>query len=231
MTLAFARMHGMLHALEILNAGEPPNPLGASIPDANAWAAGASAAAKATAMPIGNPGYDILAWYSHELAAGGAVVDSADARLVSLFSIMLGLGMRESSGAHCVGADSPKSRGEPTTEENAEAGVFQVSHDSIGADADRQALFDAFRRRTDLLSVFSEHISCKAKDLKNHGVGAGAEFQKTMKECPLFAVLYTSLFLRQQRSHWGPINTRAAEVRGDAVAHFRAAQRALETHA
>ena len=140
---------------------------------------------------------------------------------------MLGLGMRESSGAHCTGADTPKSRGEPTTEENAEAGLFQVSHDSINGDALHQALFDAYLDRTDLLDVFSAGVTCKASDWRNHGKGAGGKFQNAMKKCPLFAVLYTAQFLRKARRHWGPINRREAQVHPDAVILFKSVRAIL----
>jgi hypothetical protein len=175
------------------------------------------AVARATADAIGDKTADVLAWYAPELAAVGASTATADDKLVALFSIMLGLGMRESSGQHCVGADTPEDRGEPTTEANAEAGLFQVSFDSIGSDPLRQALFDAFVNRTDLLDVFSAHVTCKPADLHNFGTGTGAKFQEAMKKCPLFAALYTAQFLRGHRKHWGPINRKQAEARADAV--------------
>lgn len=178
------------------------------------------ALSRATASQIGNPSYDVLAWYSTELTTAGATTGTAAAKLVSLFAIMLGLGMRESSGQHCVGADTPESRGEPTTEANAEAGLFQVSHDSINGDALCQGLFDAYQNRTDLLDVFSVGVTCGTADWQNYGTGTGGRFQETMKRCPLFAALYTAQYLRGHRSHWGPINRKKAEVRRDAVALF-----------
>jgi len=201
MALAFARLLGVLVA----------NDDGSAIKQA---------VARATASQIGDPSADVLAWYATELGAAGATTAAADDKLVALCSIMLGLGMRESSGQHCVGADTPEDRGEPTTEANAEAGLFQVSFDSIGSDPLRQGLFDAFKNRTDLLDVFSVGVTCSAADLHNVGSGAGAKFQETMKKCPLFAALYTAQFLRGHRKHWGPINRKQAEVRADAVRLF-----------
>src|SRR5262245_25525659 len=53
------------------------------------------AVARATAAQIGDPSADVLAWYAPELGAAGATTAAADDKLVALFSIMLGLGMRE----------------------------------------------------------------------------------------------------------------------------------------
>ena len=202
MAVAFARFLEALHA----------NDDGSAIK---------KAVARATADAIGDKTADVLAWYAPELAAVGASTATADDKLVALFAIMLGLGMRESSGQHCVGADTPEDRGEPTTEANAEAGLFQVSFDSIGSDPLRESLFEAFENRTDLLDVFRVSVTCSAADLHNFGTGAGARFQETMKKCPLFATLYTAQFLRGHRKHWGPINRKQAEARSDAVKLFK----------
>lgn len=221
MAIAFSRALAMLRG-----AGEPVeddarNPLGATAGDIAAWRTGKTAIASAAASPIGDPANDVLGWYEDELRAAGASFDSAEERLIAVFAILLGLGMRESSGEHCTGADTPESRGEPTNEENAEAGLFQVSHDSVGSNTDRQALFEAYRGRTYLLGHFNRNVRCRDSDLIDHGTGSGALFQRTMKQCPLFAVLYTAAFLRRRRSHWGPINRRRVEARTDAVALFR----------
>lgn len=178
------------------------------------------AVAVATASQIGAPKADVLAWYAAELATAGATTASAEDRLVALFSIMLGLGMRESSGQHCVGADTAADRQAPTTEADAEAGLFQVSFDSIGGDPLRKRLFDEYVDRTDLLDVFSVGVKCRPSDLQNVGTGDGSKFQAAMKNCPLFAVLYTAQFLRGHRTHWGPINRKEAQVRADAVTLF-----------
>jgi len=176
---------------------------------------------RATASQIGDTDHDVVGWYSAELHAAGASTSTAEGRLIALFSIMVGLGIRESSGCHCVGADTPEDRGAPTTEANAEAGLFQVSYDSINGDPLRQALFDTYKNHTDLEKVFSAGVNCNASDWMNHGNGTGALFQETMKKCPLFAVIYTAQYLRGHRKHWGPINRKKAEVRADAVKLFK----------
>jgi hypothetical protein len=186
------------------------------------------AIARATQQQIGNATHDVLAWYATQLVLGEAETDTPSQKLIALIAILLGLGMRESSGQFCAGADTPEDRGTPTTPENAEAGLFQVSYDSINGDALRQGIFDKYRGRTDLQTVFSAGVSCGAKDWKNYGSGDAAEFQNTMKRCPLFATLYSAVFLREHRQEWGPINSHTAEVKKEAVSLFRDIQNNLD---
>src|SRR6478672_2605275 len=58
-----------------------------------------------------------------------------------LFVLMLGLGMRESSGKHCEGRDRSAHN---TTAETAEAGLFQTSFNARHASALMPRLFDSF---------------------------------------------------------------------------------------
>ena len=185
----------------------------------------------ATRPRTNDPKHDVLDFYAQELSAAGATDGSPTARLIALFTVMLGLGMRESSGRHCAGPDTPVDRGVPghpvpTTPENAEAGLFQVSHDSIAGHADRQALVDAYSGRTDLLAIFSEGAGCTKPDHWPADVGTGpaAAFQAQTKECPLFAALFTAFLLRELRGEWGPINRREAETKKEAVALFTSIQ-------
>lgn len=184
------------------------------------------AVATAINAVIGTPARDVLAWYADELTAAGGGTATATDRLIAIFSILTGLGMRESSGRLCVGADTPKSRGEPTTPENAEAGLFHVSWDSINGDADRQALFDAFKHRTDPKDIFGKGVTCSGADLDIHGNGEQAEFQTAMKDAPLFAALYAA------RIGWGrfllSVSRRLSRIRpasGRALSRWRPSSR------
>src|SRR5688500_16173892 len=68
---------------------------------------------------------DALAWYSDEFAAlGMSNAIAGKDTLRHLFALMLGLGMRESSGKHCEGRDQAADN---TTANTAEAGLFQTS--------------------------------------------------------------------------------------------------------
>ena len=181
-----------------------------------------------TAPASGDPDHDVLDWYADQLMKAGASVQTPADRLVAIFTILIGLGMRESSGRHCDGPDTPEDRGKrghpvATTPDNAEAGLFQVSFDSIRNHADRQALVNAFAGRNDLKAVFSEGTSCDKPGHWPAEVGAGKEaaFQAQTKGCPLFAVIYSAMLSRQLRSEWGPINRKEAETRAEAVALFK----------
>lgn len=180
-----------------------------------------------TTPATGDPAHDVLDWYAPELKAAGAHLGEPADRLVAVSTILLGLGMRESSGRHCDGPDTPEDRGPPghpvaTTPDNAEAGLFQVSFDSIRKHADRQAVVDAYAGRNDLMSVFAEGAGCErpAHWPAEVGTGDAAAFQRQMKECPLFAVVYSALLSRQLRAEWGPINRKKVEAKPEAVSLF-----------
>lgn len=215
MTLCFAR------AVRLAAAPEGA-PTGGGYDDAS-WKAGRRTAALASAAALGDNDHDVLSFYGDEITHAGGSLATATDRLVALFAIMIGLGMRESSGRFCVGADTPKSRGEPTTPSNAEAGLFQVSWDSIGSNQDRRSLFEAFKHRSDLRDIFAHGVACHGSDLVIHGDGEKAEFQTAMKENPLFASLYTAAFLRVRLGHWGPIKRKKAELRPEAISMLREA--------
>jgi hypothetical protein len=154
---------------------------------------------------------DALAWYADTFKdAGFAAAKTPTDRLRRLFVLMVGLGMRESSGSHCVGRDKSANN---TTAETAEAGLFQMSWNSRSMSPLLPLLFEKYTGRTDLLEIFK--AKCSADDLKNWGKGDGAAFQKLSKECPAFAIDFAAIGLRNRRSHWGPINKRAAEIRPD----------------
>lgn len=169
--------------------------------------------------PVDTPDRDILAWYVNVLSdAGLEPPTTAEERLTQLFTIMLGLGMRESSGKHCEGRDMSADN---VSADSAEAGLFQVSHDSIGSHPQLRTLFEHYSGRDDLLDVFSEDVHCSASSWENWGEGAGRDFQELTKRCPKFAVFYAGVLLRRRRKHWGPINRKEAEVRPEAATMFR----------
>ena len=130
--------------------------------------------------------------------------------LRALYTLGVGLGMRESSGAYCEGWDV--SAGSNRTSAQAEAGLFQTSYDSMGVSAELKKLYQAYTAAPQLclLNVFKEGASCKSQSIL--GNGAGATYQLFNKSCPAFATEYAMAMLRLQRSHYGPINRRDAEV-------------------
>lgn len=105
----------------------------------------APAGAKILKAPSsGNPSKDILAHYQDLLAVAGLHVNQAgDAALHSAYTVGIGLGMRESSGKYCEGWDTSAGSNRPSAA--AEAGLFQVSYDSIGASPEMQKMYDEYK--------------------------------------------------------------------------------------
>ncbi len=150
------------------------------------------------ARPLGDKDHDALAAYSIEPT------------LINTYTLLLGLGMRESSGNYGEGWDkSAKTH----TESGAEAGLFQFSYDSIGADSTLRPLYESYQSRKAecLLPVFREGARGNIQGVI--GSGAGAEFQSLTKVCPQFAVEYAAVLVRGLRKHFGPINRKEAEFR------------------
>ncbi|HEV8503820.1 MAG TPA: hypothetical protein VGQ53_00415 [Chitinophagaceae bacterium] len=180
-------------------------------------------------MAKANTGDDIkdgLAWYNQQFLDAGmdnsvAGVDT----LRHLFVLLIGLGMRESSGKHCEGRDMGASN---TTADTAEAGLFQTSFNARSASPLLPLLFSQYANSTDFLDIFKEGVRCGSSDLENFGTGDGKEFQRLSKDCPAFAVEFTAIALRNRRKHWGPINEKTAEIRIESDAMLMEVQKAVD---
>jgi hypothetical protein len=144
-----------------------------------------------------------------------------------LFVLMLGLGMRESSGRYCEGRDRS---GNNTTAETAEAGLFQTSFNARRASPLLPKLFKNFMANPtpSYKDVFKEGVRAKESELENYGTGDGRDFQKLSKDCPFFALEFAAIGLRNIRKHWGPINRRDAEIKPDADAMFKEVQKLVD---
>ncbi len=170
----------------------------------------ASAAALMSKANTGNASKDAIAQYASTFDSLNMVIDVSGAEtLKSLYTLGLGLGMRESSGKYCEGYDT--SAGTETASE-AEAGTFQASYNSMGASPELQKIYDEYRADSSrcFLSTYKEGVSCKTQSII--GTGAGADYQKFAKSCPAFTAEYTMALLRVLRAHFGPINRKEAEV-------------------
>ena len=144
--------------------------------------------------------------------------------LRALFTILFGLGMRESGGKHCVGWDQGKVNGwgNPAnavvpTETNAEAGLFQISYDiGVGVPGDFKDLYDRYQQwPKGFFDTFSEGVACgvsEGEDFVGPG-GPGLDFQQFSKNCPAFTAELAALALRRRANHFGPINTNKVELR------------------
>jgi hypothetical protein len=189
--------------------------------------AGDSTACVMAAMSSGNGDVDALAWYDSEFqAAGMSNSVTGVATLRHLFVLLLGLGMRESSGRYCEGRDMHADNVDADT---AEAGLFQMSWNARAASSELPRLFAAYSAKPDgFLSIFQEGVTPKPSDLQNFGTGEGVAFQRLCKSCPAFAVEAAGVGLRVLRKHWGPINQHHAEVRAEADRLFEQVQKVVD---
>ena len=168
---------------------------------------------------------DALAHYASRFAALGMRNDvSGIDTLRHLFMLMIGLGMRESSGRYCEGRDRSASN---TSADSAEAGLFQMSWDAHGASRQIPRLLDEYQANGGggYREIFCEGVTPHRGDLDNCGSGTGLRFQQLCKECPGFAVETAAVGLRNLRTHWGPINRREAELRPEADDMLQQVQR------
>jgi hypothetical protein len=173
--------------------------------------AGRDAASEMAVADTGDASIDALSWYADEFRQLGMDNSIAGVGVLRhLFVLLTGLGMRESSGRHCEGRDTSASN---TGAETAEAGLFQVSHNSVGAHFLLGALFEQYKGSSDFLDIFKEGVVCSNDSWMNWGTGEGKDFQALTKSCPAFAVEYAALGLRKIRRHWGPIGHKTAELR------------------
>jgi hypothetical protein len=153
---------------------------------------------------------DALSWYAGIFDEHGMANDVAGSNVLRHdFMLLWGLGMRESSGQYCCGRDQSARN---VSADTAEAGLFQMSWNAHEASPLLLDLYNSWHGES-LLTVFQEGVRCKPADAENYGIGLGQAFQARCKLSPLFAVWFAALGLRVVRTHWGPIDLRADEVR------------------
>jgi hypothetical protein len=193
--------------------------------------AGHSAAIEMAKADTHNDEKDALSRYRSNFAAKGMSNATAGPdTLRHLFVLMLGLGMRESSGHHCEGRDLSASN---TTADTAEAGLFQMSWDANGASKEIGKLMDEYGDDEGLcfLGAFADGVQCSTSSWANYGTGKGHDFQKLAKECPGFAVASAAVCLRVLCKHFGPIVRKEAEIVPAADVMFAEVQRFVEQEA
>lgn len=151
---------------------------------------------------LGDASKDALALYGLKGATN-------QARLKQMYTLLIGLGMRESSGNYGEGRDKSA---ENVASETAETGLFQFSFNLNSASPQLQKLYDEYRKHPEncMESTFKEGVK---KPFNNNysGVGAGLEFQKFARRCPAFAAEYTATAARLRVAHWGPLKRKEAE--------------------
>jgi transposase-like protein len=189
--------------------------------------AGNTAAVEMAKAQSGDTAHDALAWYDDKFAALEMRNDTAGGdTLRHLFVLLIGLGMRESSGRYCAGRDIGASN---TDAETAEAGLLQTSFNARSASPLLPQLFAQFiRKPAGFVDVFEEGVECTPDDFENFGDGDGRDFQRLSKVCPAFAVEFAAVGLRNIRKHWGPINKREAEILPACDTMLRAVQAVVD---
>jgi|SRR5829696_1248937 len=172
--------------------------------------------AKARATPIvQNNNTDALTWYEGQFTELGMsnATDGVDT-LRHAYTLLIGLGMRESSGKFCEGRDRSA---DFTTADSAEAGLFQTSFGARRRHATMVALYEKYKADQSgcLLDVFNRGISCAAHNAENFGEGEGVRWQQLTKTCPAFAAEYAAVLMRVhggRRGEFGPLRNRAAQL-------------------
>ena len=178
--------------------------------------AGHSTAVEMAKANTKNADKDALAWYSSAFAA--LRMDNSKAGLDTLrhvWTLLYGLGMRESSGKHCEGRDMSADN---VTAETAEAGLFQMSWNARNCcPEEMDKLFDEYSKDGGLESgavdVFKQEVKCSDDDWEVYGSGDGASYQRMAKMMPVFACETCAIGLRNLRQHWGPINRKEVQIR------------------
>ncbi|HUI95804.1 MAG TPA: N-acetylmuramoyl-L-alanine amidase [Xanthobacteraceae bacterium] len=189
--------------------------------------AGDAAALDMAQKNTGDQARDALAWYDDVFNAADMSNDTSGVdTLRHLFVLLIGLGMRESSGKHCEGRDTTANN---VTSDTAEAGLFQVSFNARDASPLLPNLFAHYQAHpSGFVDVFREGVRCSAASLENFGSGDGKEFQRLCKECPAFAAEFAAVGLRHIRKHWGPISRKQAQVRPECDAFLIQVQAAID---
>jgi len=176
---------------------------------------------------------DSLAWYSakfQSLGMSNSATGLDTARHV--YTLLLGLGMRESSGKHCVGRDVSANF---KTSTSAEAGIVQTSWGASRTSSVLPAMFQSYKSKKSgcFLSTFKEGVSCSTSDWKNWGTGEGMEWQKLTKECPAFGLEYGSVLLRTlggNKGEFGPLRRREAEIKPECDSMLKSIQTYVAAH-
>jgi len=192
--------------------------------------AGDAAAAEMAKKKTGDADKDALTWYEEKFADAGMSNDADGVdTLRHLFVLLVGLGIRESSGRHCVGRYRKQ---DFKNSDDAEAGLFQASYNvTRSCPAILTNLFNLYSANPDgFLDIFQVGIHCSADDWQNWGKEnePGYKWQQLTKTCPAFAAEFAAVGLRHDRQNWGPIIRRQAEIVPSCDALFKAVEQLVD---
>ncbi|CAN7762109.1 hypothetical protein LJR029_006336 [Caballeronia sp. LjRoot29] len=168
------------------------------------------------AVDVANQRTDALAVYDPRFRQLG--MDNSVSGIDTLrhsYVLLLGLGMRESSGKYCEGRDVSQCFDKA---ESAEAGLFQTSYGARKADPTLEGLIRLYsgNRTGCMLTEFKDNLSCRIRASSNPacpnatsdviGSGPGADWQRLTKSCPAFATEYAAVVLRTSGGNKGEFN-------------------------
>jgi uncharacterized protein (TIGR02594 family) len=171
------------------------------------------------------PDTDVLSWYAAEFKTTG--MDNSKPGIETLrhlVALMLGLGMRESSGNYSCGKDPGAAN---TTADTCEAGCWQTSWNIRSASSVIPPLLPRYWEDPNgFLATFKRNITPKPADILNYGTPGsdGARYQWLSKYAPAFHFMVTMIGLRVLRKHWGPINRKEATLSREADAMLQEVQ-------
>lgn len=190
-------------------------------------------AAEDMAQAERNDNEDCLHWYRSKFRDLG-MDNSQDGidTLRHLFVMILGLGMRESSGRYCEGRDMSADN---VSSDTAEAGAWQTSWNIRSCCSEIPPLLDLFWENPNgFLPTFQSDVEPDSNDLGNYGSGDGAKYQFLSKYAPAFHAYVTALGMRYlggEEGHWGPIRRGEVEIREEADAMLLDVQHYLSSTA
>jgi hypothetical protein len=195
-----------------------------AVQDFNGGAAHAETMAKAE----GSADVDALTIYKSEFATLGMKNNVAGLdTLRHLFVLMIGLGMRESSGRYCEGRDMSADN---VAADTCEAGLFQTSWNIRSADPSLSGLLtDYWDNPNGFREEFAENVEPTAENLDVYGSGEGAKYQWLAKFCPAFAVAISGVGLRNRCQHWGPVVRGEITIEKEADDLLKQVQKLIDT--
>ena len=178
--------------------------------------------------------HDVLSWYNSNYTALGMSNDVAGVvTMRHVYTLLIGLGMRESSGEHCCGRDTSATN---TSSSAAEAGAWQTSYDSHSYSTELDKRFDLYRKTPPkcFLEAYKDGVSCSSTDWAIWGTGTdGRDFQEISKECPAFSAEYAAMMLRLSGGsvgHYGPLRRKEAELRPECDQMLQKVQTLVESN-
>lgn len=139
------------------------------------------------------------------------------------FTMLIGLGMRESTGNYTLGRDYT-AKG-PQNSSQAETGIWQYSYDAIGSHPELRKIYEYYKKNPQecAADIYKEGLCdpskgvCKNRTLSIRTDGyitspqAGYEFQKFFRGCPMAQAEYAAVMIRFNSRHFGPLNRKEVE--------------------